>query len=1352
MDDYGLHFESDLDNEKLKQAIDETLKRIEGLSTAAASGGKKMDESFNATAETIDKTFREIDNLTDTHTNAIVQLQDEYEQLNREAAAAFKIGDDKSYVNTKKKADAIHGEIIVRKKLKQELAESADALAKEEQKLVETEEKTKRAAEAQVNFRTRLRELREELIKMEMDGLRGTDAYRKIQEEASKLTDAIGDARAQANILAHDQATSQGIISGLTGIAGAFSVATGSMALFTGESEELQKIMLKVQSVMSITIGLQQVQQTLNKDSEFMLVTIGNLKKWWAGVVAKATVAETANTVATTANTAAKNGNNVATSKSVALTTSKTGADIASTAATKTNTLANMSLAGSFRIVGAAIKSIPVVGWVAAGIAALLAVVRSFGSEARKAAKEQDELNSKIADIAFEPLGAIERLSFAYSKLGSNLAEKKKFITQNKEEFDKLGISVTSVIDAENALINNKDKFIDAQIAKAKSMMLSEKMADDFKKLAVLKQQYEQAEDVDKSVYIQTSSMGTGTYSTVNEKKKKEKELNEFKDSVKKQLEEINDASNEYAELMKETGIKSTNDIVENSLKAYRVQLQAKQELLDKVTSKDEYDTIAKEMEAIQKKIVSITGDTVKVKDPFIDQLGKKKEAYAEYAKWMSSTDKGIREAAQVEFSELLKDGKTYIDYLESRRAQLEGIAERTAAQEAKLRAIYSQIASETNSMAIDDFNNALKKQLDAADNVLAKLDLIKQKREELDDSDPSSAEKGKSLDKAEEDVSKELKSNISDLLNEYIDYTDKKIQIDKQYFDDLAALEYAYSQASTEEEKARILRSIEARKQAYADDSKTSGDADYDSMLDAYATFEDKKQSIIDDFDNKRKIALKHGNDEMIKELDAAQAKALSSLALDEMVDNPDWSKLFGDLDTVATSELSRIMKWIESQTATLGIKFDPKDLEAIQNAVGKAKSEIQKRNPFKALIDGVKEYKNAEDDVAKKQSLNDLFKSAGAAADMLNQTLSVVTSGLGDMGISISESTQEILDGIGGMMDGASTLAKGLASKNPVDILQGSIGIITSAMDVFDSRSRRQERRIKKHAKALKELENAYRDLEKAASQALGSDKYEQSGTIENLKKQNQELNGMIDAEGRKKKRKRSKKRMEEWEEAIRENKEKMAELIDELRDQLIGIDAPDIASQLGNAMIQAFASGEDAAQAWGDKVDDIVSNIARRILIEKTLEKPMGDMLDRYSRRWIRDDGTFIGFDTVMGDLPKLATDLNKFSDEFSKALDGIPDDIKEFIFGGLEDADMSLTGAVKGISEEQASMLGGQTNAIRVNQIESQIILRDILMNMALIAGNTSYNKHLEGIDNKLATLTSKPDTLRASGLN
>ena len=51
------------------------------------------------------------------------------------------------------------------------------------------------------------------------------------------------------------------------------------MGIFASENEDLIKIQTRVQSVMAVTMGLQQVMNTLNKDSAFRLVTVVKMKK-----------------------------------------------------------------------------------------------------------------------------------------------------------------------------------------------------------------------------------------------------------------------------------------------------------------------------------------------------------------------------------------------------------------------------------------------------------------------------------------------------------------------------------------------------------------------------------------------------------------------------------------------------------------------------------------------------------------------------------------------------------------------------------------------------------------------------------------------------------------------------------------------------------------------------------------------------------------------------------------------------------------------------------------------------------------------------------------------------------------
>lgn len=123
-----------------------------------------------------------------------------------------------------------------------------------------------------------LRQLLDGMARMRLEGKQNTREYEEMADKAAQLSDTIGDLRTQTNILAHDDAGLQGVISGMNGLSGAFTVATGIMGTFASENEDLIKIQTRVQSVMAITMGLQQVFNTLNKDSAFRLVTVRKAK------------------------------------------------------------------------------------------------------------------------------------------------------------------------------------------------------------------------------------------------------------------------------------------------------------------------------------------------------------------------------------------------------------------------------------------------------------------------------------------------------------------------------------------------------------------------------------------------------------------------------------------------------------------------------------------------------------------------------------------------------------------------------------------------------------------------------------------------------------------------------------------------------------------------------------------------------------------------------------------------------------------------------------------------------------------------------------------------------------------
>ena len=119
----------------------------------------------------------------------------------------------------------------------------------------------------------RLRELQKALTEMALAGQDGTEAFKKMEIEAGKLKDQIGDTSQRIKNLASDTKNIDTFVAGIQGIAAGFQIAQGAAALFGNENEDLQKALLKVQGAMALANGVQQVANLLNKDS--ILITQG---------------------------------------------------------------------------------------------------------------------------------------------------------------------------------------------------------------------------------------------------------------------------------------------------------------------------------------------------------------------------------------------------------------------------------------------------------------------------------------------------------------------------------------------------------------------------------------------------------------------------------------------------------------------------------------------------------------------------------------------------------------------------------------------------------------------------------------------------------------------------------------------------------------------------------------------------------------------------------------------------------------------------------------------------------------------------------------------------------------------
>ena len=96
-------------------------------------------------------------------------------------------------------------------------------------------------------------------------------------KRAAELKDAIGDAKALTDAFNPD-AKFKSLTASLSGVAGGFGAIQGAMALFGAESEDVQKTLLKVQSAMAISQGLQAVGESIDSFKQMKAVAIDAFK------------------------------------------------------------------------------------------------------------------------------------------------------------------------------------------------------------------------------------------------------------------------------------------------------------------------------------------------------------------------------------------------------------------------------------------------------------------------------------------------------------------------------------------------------------------------------------------------------------------------------------------------------------------------------------------------------------------------------------------------------------------------------------------------------------------------------------------------------------------------------------------------------------------------------------------------------------------------------------------------------------------------------------------------------------------------------------------------------------------
>jgi len=623
----------------------------------------------------------------------------------------------------------------------------------------------------------------------------------------------------------------------------------------------------------------------------------------------------------------------------------------------------------------------------------------------------------------------------------------------------------------------------------------------------------------------------------------------------------------------------------------------------------------------------------------------------------------------------------------------------------------------------VDDLRNQLSKALENTGSKFSVTDVLAMKEDDVKKQFGEGVilKLYQSINEESKKMRSESLENLLGMIEDYKDYAQKIKDIERNLQKDLADIESQRGQLGEE----ATDRLIAQRKKKASEDAASTKFEQFKSSEDWAKTF--------DDLDRLSSATLSR----LIKNLEEFKNTTGQSLKVNEFKELVNVLKKLRD-ESESRNPFKTLSDGIkEYAEATEKLKKAQKELGFIQDGgkVTTGVSEmshtetkktdgglsyqtkvVDKLTPkLKTLADAEKEVTDAQD---KQNEASDKVQVGfGDIVDMANLLIGT----LGDLGSafdalgndSIGDTLSTVQEVAGGLLNTAqsgATLFAGISSGNPMAIMQGATGIVSGITGIIGSIAKAHDKKLDKAIQRsqleVKKLSNDYKNLQSVIERQLGAVTQSQSKEmIANLQKQQEEVQKQMEAEQGKKDSDASK--IEDYKQQYIELGEQIKYFYEDLASEQFGIDLKGWSDQISEALVNAFANGEDAAKAFDDTVADIMRNVIKE-MISLNVIKPAMDKLRDYL---FGDKGIFMdssaggtnlteqeaaGLMQQLGSLRGTISDSKKIWDYLNAAAKkmGI----------SLEETSASNTlskGIQENITEETANILASYINGIRAD---------------------------------------------------
>lgn len=263
-------------------------------------------------------------------------------------------------------------------------------------------------------------------------------------------------------------------------------------------------------------------------------------------------------------------------------------------------------------------------------------------------------------------------------------------------------------------------------------------------------------------------------------------------------------------------------------------------------------------------------------------------------------------------------------------------------------------------------------------------------------------------------------------------------------------------------------------------------------SLLGQYQDYAAKRKDIeekfTDDVNSLNELRTKENSKEIdnaIKEAKRLKEESLSSLDLEQLQKDIDWTLIFGNLEEVSTEQLNLLKNKLQDFVSSIGDKMTPENLKTVMDALRQMDDQLRSRSPLISLSESFEVYKKSSEDVsAAQKKLNDLLKEGKENTEEYKKAEENLTSAqrrrhkaladsskslneIGRQGRDVAQSAGDILNAVRslgfdvseeveGALAGVDTMLKGLESidlTKPMSIITGAISVVSGFIQTIGS-----------------------------------------------------------------------------------------------------------------------------------------------------------------------------------------------------------------------------------------------------------------------------------------------------------